>query len=118
MHIEVERNQKMTQENQENQNILKEKKILLTLFRYILNVIGEEQHIPIKTIENYDATYIQHESDGDTYFDVSSLKNYLERMKSHFINIIEDLKSTRSSYQMYLVIGNFEYNKDHKKAKK
>ena len=51
----------------------------------IWNISGEEYHIQIKTTESFDGTYIQHDSNGDTAL---SGKEYLKKMKTHFIDII------------------------------
>ena len=41
--------------------------------------------------------YIQHDSEGDTYFKALLLKQYLYKLKKkHFIDITEELKSTGS----------------------
>ena len=53
-------------------------------FGCIQDLLEEERHNQIKIIEI---------SNGDT----DLLKLYLEKMKKHFIDIIEELKSTRSS---------------------
>ena len=54
----------------------------------IQNLLEEERHIQIKTIEI---------SNGDTDQKSFLLKIYLEKMKKHFIDIIDELKSTRTS---------------------
>lgn len=51
----------------------------------IWNILGEEYHIQIKTTESFDGTYIQYDSNGDTAL---SGKEYLKKMKTHFIDII------------------------------
>ena len=62
---------------------------------------------------------MEYESDGDTYFKELSLQNYLEKMTKHTVDIIEKLKSTGSSWKMYLAVGLFfEYVKNDKKAKR
>ena len=62
---------------------------------------------------------MEYESDGDTYFKELSLQNYLEKMTKHIVDIIEKLKSTGSSWKMYLAVGLFfEYVKNDKKAKR
>ena len=43
--------------------------------------MGEEQHIPMKTIESLDGTYIQYDSDDETYFRVLSVEEYLKKKK-------------------------------------
>ena len=47
-------------------------------------------------IESFDGTYIQYDSDGDTCFKTISAGDYLEKMKTNLLDIIEELKSTRS----------------------
>ena len=47
--------------------------------------------IPVKTIERFDGTYIQHHSYG-TYIQTFTAEEYLVKMKTHFINIIENLQ--------------------------
>ena len=54
-------------------------------------------HVPVKTFYYFDGTYIQYDSDNDTYFKIFSAEEYLEKMKTHFFDIIEELESTRSS---------------------
>ena len=41
-----------------------------------------------KIIESSDGTYVQHDSDGDTYCKAISLAECLKEMKTHFIDII------------------------------
>lgn len=43
--------------------------------------MGEEQHVPMKTIESLDGTYIQYDSDDETYFRVLSVEEYLKKKK-------------------------------------
>ena len=43
--------------------------------------MDEEQHILMKTIESFDDTYIYYDSDGDTYFKVLSVEQYLKEKK-------------------------------------
>ena len=57
-------------------------------FGCIQDLLEEERHNQIKIIEI---------SNGDTDLKTFLLKLYLEKMKKHFIDIIEELKSTRSS---------------------
>ena len=57
---------------------------------------------PNKTIKGSDGTHIQQDSDDDAYFKVLSLKKYLEKIKTHVIAIIEELRRTRSSWKMKL----------------
>ena len=54
----------------------------------IQDLLEEEQDIQIKTIDI---------SNGDTDLKTFLLKIYLEKMKKHFIDTIEELKGTRSS---------------------
>ena len=62
-------------------------------------------------------TYIKYDSDIDTSFKGLSVEEYLKEGKTHFINIIENLKSTRSSWKIKLVLGVvFEYNNNYKKV--
>ena len=65
------------------------------------SLLCEERHI-LKTIKSSDGTHIQQDSDGDAYFKVLSLRRCLEKMKTHFIAVIEELKRTRSSWKMKL----------------
>lgn len=50
--------------------------------------MGEEQHIPMKTIESLDGTYIQYDSDDETYFRVLSVEEYLKKKKLKFIVVL------------------------------
>ena len=54
------------------------KEELIDPLRCIGNLLGEECHISIKTIESSDASYIEYDSDGDAYFKSLSLKNILK----------------------------------------
>ena len=57
------------------------------------NLLGDERHIPVKTIKISDGPYIQYDSDSDAYFKVFSTEECLEKMKTHFIYITEGVKS-------------------------
>ena len=61
-------------------------------------MLGEEHHISMKAVESSDGMYIQYESDGNAYFKALLLKNYLMKMVMHFIDIVEELKRTISSW--------------------
>ena len=82
----------MIQENQENEKKKeKEKKTAAEVvdpLGCIQDLLEEEQDIQIKTIDI---------SNGDTDLKTFLLKIYLEKMKKHFIDTIEELKGTRSS---------------------
>lgn len=54
-------------------------------------------HVPVKTFYCFDGTYIQYDSDNDIYFKIHSAEEHLEKMKTHFLDIIEELERTRSS---------------------
>lgn len=70
----------------------------------------------IKTIESFDGTHIQYDSDGDVYFKALVVVEYLSEMKTHFTDIIEQLRSTILSWKMKLIVGvGFKY--DDKKVK-
>lgn len=53
--------------------------------------------VPVKTFYCFDGTYIQYDSDNDIYFKILSAEEHLEKMKTHFLDIIEELERTRSS---------------------
>ena len=77
----------------------------------IPNLLGVVRHVLIKTIETSDGTYIQYGGDGDISFKALSAEEYLMETKIHFIDIIEELRNTRSSWQMKLIVGGvFEYD--------
>ena len=57
------------------------------------NLLGDERHIPVKTIKISDGPYIQYDIDSDAYFKVFSTEECLEKMKAHFIYITEGVKS-------------------------
>ena len=77
----------------------------------------EERYIPIKRKERFNGTYIECESDGDTYFKQLSLGQYLDKMRKHFVDIIEELKSRRFSWKLFLLLElYFEYNGSDKKV--
>ena len=67
---------------------------------YLRNLFVEERNIQVKTIENPNGTYIQGDSDGDMYLKALSLTEYIESIKTHFIDIIEEIKYTGSSWKM------------------
>ena len=68
------------------------------------------QHIPIKAILSSDGSYIQYDNEGDAYFKSLSLKKCLEKMKTHIIEIIEELNSARSSWKTKMIVGMFFFN--------
>lgn len=63
----------------------------------IRNLLGEERHIRGKSIESSDGTYIQYDNDGDIYFKILSIEEYLEKIETIFFDIIQELKTARSS---------------------
>ena len=63
----------------------------------IRNLLGEERHIRGKSIESSDGTYIQYDNDGDIYFKILSIEEYLEKIETIFFYIIQELKTARSS---------------------
>lgn len=74
----------------DEKSMLKEKKeenknfqTLLVLFQICL------LNSNIKTIESFDGTHIQYDSDGDVYFKALVVVEYLSEMKTHFTDIIE-----------------------------
>ena len=80
-------------------------------FKCIWNLFGEDWHIPVKSNISSNGTYTQYEIDGDTYFKSLLQVNYT-------IDIFEELKSTRSLWKIYLIIGLFsECVKSDKKVK-
>ena len=90
----------------------------LQTISYIRNLLGELRHVPVRTSECFDGTQIKYDSDGDIYFEILSTEEYLEEMKTQFIEIIEELKSARSSWKIKPVVGViFEYGNDDKKIK-
>ena len=68
--------------------------------------MSEEQHLPTKTIESFVGTYIQYVSDGDTYFKALLVKEYLMEMKTHFIDVIEEIKRY-DTVAMHIVLCTF-----------
>ena len=71
----------------------------------------------MKTIESFSGTHIQYDSVGDAYFKFLSLKKYLEKIATHFIDIIEELESTRCTLKIKLIVGFFfEYDGFDKKV--
>ena len=82
----------------------------------IQNLLGEECHTVTKTIESSDGTFIQYYSNGDSYYKVLSAEDYLKNIKTQFTYIIEELKSTGSSWKIKLIVCVvFEYDGDNKK---
>ena len=59
------------------------------------------------SIGSSDGTYIQYECDSDMYFKALSAEKYLEKIKTHVIDITEELKSNRSSWKTKLIFGGF-----------
>ena len=66
----------------------------------IQNLLGAECHTVTKTIESSDGTFIQYYSNGDSYYKVLSAEDYLKNIKTQFTYIIEELKSTGSSWKL------------------
>ena len=70
--------------------MLKEKKRREQKFknpvRYIGNLLGEEHHISIKTIESPGGTYIQYDSDCDAHFKTLPLKEYENKNACYLYN--------------------------------
>ena len=60
-----------------------------------------------KSDSSFNGTYLQYCSDSDAYFKSLLLKKYFEKMKTHFIDIIGELKSTRSSWKIKLIVWLF-----------
>ena len=76
-----------------------------------------EGTILVKTIEMGDGTYSQYDNDEDTYFKAILIEEYFEKMKTYFTDIKKELKSTRSWWQMKLIVGViFEYDTNSKKV--
>ena len=68
-------------------------------------------------IESFDGTYIQYDSDGDTCFKTISAGDYLEKMKTNLLDIIEELKSTRSLWKKKLIVEVvYEYDVGNRKV--
>lgn len=61
--------------------VKKKRQEFIDLISSVQNLLGEEQHIPMKTIESLDGTYIQYDSDDETYFRVLSVEEYLKKKK-------------------------------------
>ena len=81
------------------------------------NFLGEGRHSPVTTNESFDDAYIQDDSNSDTYFNTPSAEQNLEKMKTRFIDIIEELKRTRSLWKIKLIVGVvFEYDRHDKKV--
>ena len=73
----------------------------------------------MKTIENFGCTYIQYGSNGDAYFKLLSTEKYIKEIKIRFTDIIEELRNTRSSWKIKMIMVMtvvFEDNNDDKKA--
>ena len=71
------------------------KQVFIDLINSTQNLLGEECNIPVNTIEHSDGTYLQYDSDRDTHFKALSVEKYFEETKTHFIAIIEELKSAK-----------------------
>lgn len=54
--------------------------------RQIANLLGEEHHISIKTIESSGGTYIQYDSDCDAHFKTLPLKEYEKKNACYLYN--------------------------------
>ena len=82
----------LKEKNEENQNL---QTLLETLKIYLVN---EENQTPKRKKKTKTkkvgrkVTYIENESDGDTYLKQLALEKYLKKMRKHFIDIIEELK--------------------------
>lgn len=86
-----------------NDQVIKQserKEELIDSLSYIRNILDERRNIPVKTTESSEGTYIQYHSDSNTYLKALLLVQYLESMEAHFIEIMEKLKNTRSSWKM------------------
>ena len=66
----------------------KKRQEFIDLISSVQNLLGEEQHIPMKTIESLDGTYIQYDRDDETYFRVLSVEEYLKKKKLKFIVVL------------------------------
>ena len=76
-----------------------------------------EGKILVKTIEMGDGTYSQYDNDEDTYFKAILIEEYFQKMKTYLTDIKKELKSTRSWWQMKLIVGViFEYDTNSKKV--
>ena len=63
--------------------------------------------------------YIQYGSNGDAYFKLLSTEKYIKEIKIRFTDIIEELRNTRSSWKIKMIMVMtvvFEDNNDDKKA--
>ena len=69
--------------------------------RFIRNLLGDKQCLPRKPRESSSCAYIEYESDSNTYFKQLLLGQYLEDMRKHFVDTIEELKSTRFLWKIY-----------------
>ena len=69
--------------------------------RFIRNLLGDKQCLPRKPRESFSCAYIVYESDSNTYFKQLLLGQYLEDMRKHFVDTIEELKSTRFLWKIY-----------------
>lgn len=58
----------------------------------------------MKTIENFGCTYIQYGSNGDAYFKLLSIEKYIKEIKIRFTDIIEELRNTRSSWKIMMIM--------------
>ena len=84
----------------------------------IQNFLGERRQIPVWSIESFDGTCIQFDGDGNTYFKTLSTGEYFEKMKTHFTDLIEELKSTGSSWKIKLIAKVVcKYDRDDRKVK-
>ena len=58
----------------------------------------------MKTIENFGCTYIQYGSNVDAYFKLLSTEKYIKEIKIRFTDIIEELRNTRSSWKIMMIM--------------
>ena len=48
--------------------------------------------------------YIQYGSNGDAYFKLLSTEKYIKEIKIRFTDIIEELRNTRSSWKIMMIM--------------
>ena len=66
-------------------------------------------------MRSFDGNYIQYSSLW--YFKTLLVQEYRKVTTTHFIGVIEELKCTRSSWKMKLIVGVvFEYDNNYKKV--
>lgn len=73
----------------------------------------------MKTIENFGQYIYSICSNGDAYFKLLSTEKYIKEIKIRFTDIIEELRNTRSSWKIKMIMVMtvvFEDNNDDKKA--